>query len=240
MGALPSFRATELRRRERYPNLVGAWSFDEASGTIAADSTGSQAMALGLGATMHLTVGAGMTWAAGRSSGTSLQNAGVSATASVNVNISASSMTMMGWARPLDLTTGSSRPLFGIWDAANTSGSTFVAIWAQRGDGFGTPNVLQGNVRAGGVLNPINGPSALTVNTWTHLALSYDGANMRLYQDGVEVASAVQSGAAYTGAAVFNVAPSPANAQIDDVRIFSTALTQAQIQSFMQESVAIP
>lgn len=239
MAALPSLRFTEVRRRERYPGIQGAWGFDEGTGSLAVDSTGNTGMVLNVGGNMSLTIGAGMTWAAGYSSGLALQNTGGGTTASVNVNISGTAMTMMGWVRPLDLTSGSNRPLFGIWDAANTAGSTFVAIWAQRGD-FGTPNVLQGNVRAGGVLNAINGPAPLTINTWVHVALTYDGSNMRLYRDGSQVASVAQSAAAYTGAAVFNVAPNPANAQIDDVRIFNTALTQAEIQSFMQQAVAVP
>jgi hypothetical protein len=195
-------------------------------------------MVLNVGGSMNLTVSPTLTWAAGHVSGTAIQNAGVSGTATANITIASTSMTIMGWARPLDLTSGSNRPLFGIWDSTDASGSTFVAIWAQRGD-FGTSNVLQGNVRAGGTLNAINA-SALTVNVWAHLALTYDGSNFRLYKDGSQVASVSQSAAAYTGAAVFNVVPTSANAQVDDVRLFSTALTQAEIQSFMQQPVAIP
>jgi hypothetical protein len=47
-------------------------------------------------------------------------------------------------------------------------------------------------------------------------------------------------GAPYTGSAVFNIAPNPTFAEIDDVRIFETSLTQAEIQSFMQIPVALP
>jgi len=236
--AVPSLRFTEVRRRARYPGMQGAWSFDEGTGTAIPDSTGNTLMASTIGGNMGLTATAGITWAAGHVSGTALENAGTSGTASVNITISGAAMTVMGWARPLDLTSGSSRPLFGIWDAANTSGSTFVAVWAQRGD-FGTPNVLQGNVRAGGVLNAINSAATLSVGTWSHVALTYDGSNMYLYKDGVQVGTTAQSAAAYNGNAVFNVVPSPANAQVDDVRIFNVALTQPEIAAFMTETVPI-
>lgn len=232
--ALPSFRFTEERRRERYPSLLAAWGFDEGTGLAATDSAETRVTPI------TLTVAPGLTWAAGHSTGTSLQNGGGGGTGGANVayTIASNSMTLMGWARPLNLTSGTTRPLFGFWDVADTNAITYVAIWAQRGDGFGTPNVLQGNIRASG-LQALNA-SALTVNVWTHLAITYDGTTMTLYKDGVSVASAAQPGAAYTGAATFCVAADPGNAQIDDVRLFSAALTQPQIAEFMALPVALP
>jgi hypothetical protein len=233
MAALPSLRFTEERRREQYPGLFGAWGFDEGTGLVAADSSTNGSA---------LTVSLAMTWAMGHSGGTAMQNGGGGGTggASVAKNMTSTSMTLMGWARPLDLTAGTNRPLFGFWDTASTTGSTWLAIWAQRGDFSPNPaNVLQANIRSGGSLNALSG-SALTVNVWTHLAVTYDGANMVLYKDGSQVISATQPGVAYTGSAVFCAAPDPANAQIDDVRVFNSALTQAEIQTFMQMPVAVP
>jgi hypothetical protein len=236
--ALPSLRFTEERRRERYPNIQGAWGFDEGGGAVAADSTGNTGLVLTTNGSMNLAV-TGATWVAGHTIGNALENAGTSVVASVVVNLSSSALTIMGWVRPLNLTSGSNRPLFGIWDSTDALGSTFVAVWAQRGD-FGTPNVLQGNVRAGGSLNAINSAATLTVGTWSHVALTYNGSNMFLYKDGVQVGTTAQSAAAYTGAAVFNVLPTPANAQADDVRVFDTALSQAQIAEMMTQPVVIP
>lgn len=233
MAAIPSLRFTEERRRERYSGLIGAWGFDEGTGLVAADS------AIARATSASLTVAPGLTWVAGQSTGTALQNGGGGGTGGANIvyDITSTSLTLMGWARPLDLTSGTSRPLFGFWDAANTSGSTYTAIWAQRHD-FGTSNVLQGNVRAGG-LQALNG-SALTINVWTHLAITYDGATMSLYKDGSLVTSSAQPSAAYTGTATLCVVPDPGNAQVDDVRLFNTALTQPQIAEFMTIPVALP
>jgi hypothetical protein len=230
--ALPSLRFTEERQRERYTGLLGAWGFDEGSGLVAGESAQTRVTS------MSLSVAGGLTWVAGHSTGTALQNTGSGGAGGANVvyNISSTSMTLMGWARPLDLTSGTDRPLFGFWDAASTAGSTYTAIWAQRN--FVSPNVLQGNIRASG-LQVLAGP-ALTLNVWTHLAITYDGTTMTLYKDGASVASAAQPAVAYTGSATFCVVPDPGNAQVDDVRLFSTALTQPQIAQFMTIPVAIP
>ena len=42
------------------------------------------------------------------------------------------------------------------------------------------------------------GTGALTLNTWTHLAATYDGATMRMYVNGVQVTSRAQTGAIQT------------------------------------------
>jgi hypothetical protein len=231
MSALASQRFTEVRRREQYPSLIGAWGFDEGTGLLAVDSSAKGS---------DLTVSPAMTWATGHTSGTAMQNGGGGGTGGAfrQKDIIDTSMTLMGWARPLDLSSNTTRPLFGFWDNTNITGSTWVAIWAQRND-FGTTNVLQGNVRANSSLNALNG-SALTVNVWTHLALTYNGTTMVLYKDGSPVATVPQPGVAYTGTAYFLAVPDTGNAQVDDIRIFNTALSQAEIQSFMQLPVAVP
>lgn len=227
MVALPSARITALRRREQHPNLLAAWGFDEGSGTIARDSSEHN---------VPLTVDVGLTWPAGHTGGTATGNAGAgSAHRSWTIS---NPITIMGWARPLNLTAGTNRPLFGVWDTTDSTGATQVALWAQRGD-FGTPNVLQGAVRINGGLAAVH-HTALSLNTWVHLALSHDGSTIRMFRDGTLVTSTSNAGTILNaGAYHFCVAPNPTNAQIDDVRVLNLALTtDAQVSAFMGNPVA--
>lgn len=68
---------------------------------------------------------------------------------------------------------------------------------------------------------------------WHHVALTYDGTTARLYADGTERVSAAKTwnlvqGAAYIGRQV-NGAGEYWNGLIDDVRVYSRALTAAEI-----------
>lgn len=227
MSALPSFRATAIRKREQYPNLVAAWGFDEGTGTTARDSSENN---------LPLTISGGATWVAGHSGGTAIANSGSGGATRANWTTLSVPVTIMCWARPTDLTAGTSRPLMGIWSGADTSTSTQFALWAQRGD-FSTANVLQGNVRVDGGLVAVN-HTALTVNTWVHVALSFDGTTIRLFRDGVEVANFANTGGITGGTYNFLVVPSSANTQVDDARIFNAALSAAQIASLMGDPVA--
>lgn len=225
--SVPSFRVSALRRREQHPNLIAAWGFDEGSGTTARDSSEHN---------LPLAISGSVTWVAGHTGGTALANAGTGSASRANWTTLSSPVTIMCWARPLDLTAGTNRPLIGIWSGADATTSTQVALWAQRGD-FSTANVLQGNVRVDGGLVAVN-HTALTLNTWVHLALSFDGTTIRLYRDGAEVSTFTNTGGITGGTYNFLVLPNPANAQVDDVRVFNTTFTTAQIAGFMNDPVA--
>lgn len=225
--SLPSFRVTAVRKREQYPNLIAAWGFDEGTGTTARDSSEHN---------LPLTISGGGTWVAGHSGGTAISNAGAGGATRSNWTSLSSPTTIMCWARPTDLTAGTSRPLMGVWSGTDASSSTQMALWAQRSD-FSTSNVLQGNVRVDGGLVAIN-HTALTLNAWVHVALSFDGSTIRLFRDGVEVNTISNTGIINAGTYVFLVVPSPSTAQVDDARVFNVALTAAQITALMGDPVA--
>lgn len=225
--SLPSFRASALRRREQYPGLLAAWGFDEGTGTTARDSSEHN---------VPLTLSGSVTWVAGHTGGFALENSATGTALATNWTSLGTPATIMCWAKPLDLTAGTNRPLIGVWNGTDANTSTEFALWAQRGD-FSTANVLQGNARIGGGLVTAN-HTALALNTWVHLALTYDGSTLRLYRDGAEVSNFSITGSITTGTFDFIVVPSGAHAQVDDVRVFNVALSATQVASFMGDPVA--
>jgi hypothetical protein len=86
------------------------------------------------------------------------------------------------------------------------------------------------------------GSSALALNTWTHLAATYDGSTLRLFVNGVQVGSKAQTGSLLTSANPLQIGGDTFYGQyfagrIDEVRVYNTALTQAQIQNDMSTAV---
>ena len=83
---------------------------------------------------------------------------------------------------------------------------------------------------------------ALTANTWAHLAATYDGATMRLYVNGVQVASRAQAGAIATSTNPLQIGGDSIYGQyfagmIDEVRVYNRALSVTEIQTDMNSPV---
>ena len=78
-------------------------------------------------------------------------------------------------------------------------------------------------------------PARLPINTWTHVAMTYDGANLRFYQGGVLVSTVAATGSMTNGNGPLIIGGTtiwPAEfftGRIDEVRIYNRALTAAEI-----------
>jgi PKD repeat protein len=89
----------------------------------------------------------------------------------------------------------------------------------------------------------INGGEQLPLNTWTHLAATYDGANLRHYVNGVQTSSRAVTGELTTSAGALRIGGNSVwnteyfAGRIDNVRIYNRALTQSEIQTNMNTSV---
>ncbi|MEM0926168.1 MAG: LamG domain-containing protein [Planctomycetota bacterium] len=99
---------------------------------------------------------------------------------------------------------------------------------------------LRLRLRAGGSTTTLISPSnTLSTSVWTHITARYDGATMKLYKDGVEVASTAKTGVLDTNgtvdAAIGNQPTTasggsrPFDGLIDDVRIYPRALSESEI-----------
>ena len=94
----------------------------------------------------------------------------------------------------------------------------------------------------GATASEVFGTTALPVNTWSHLAATYDGTTVRLYVNGVQVASAAKTGPLATSTLPLEIGGdhiygSNFQGRIDDVRVYSTALTPSQLQTDMNTPV---
>ena len=90
--------------------------------------------------------------------------------------------------------------------------------------------------------SPLYGSSALPLNAWSHLAATYDGQTLRLYVNGVQVASRVVLTPIETSTGALTIGGDALYGQyfagrIDEVRIYNTALSASQIQADMDTPV---
>ena len=86
-------------------------------------------------------------------------------------------------------------------------------------------------------------PAALASNTWTHLAATYDGANLRLYVNGTQVATRAVTGSMRASTGALRIGGNSTWGEwfgglIDDVRIYNRALTPSEVQADMNTPVA--
>jgi hypothetical protein len=203
--------------------LVAAYGFEDGSGTTASDATGN---------THTGTLAAGTTWnAAGRFGG------------ALEFNGTTSGVTVQD-APALDLTTGMTLEAWVYPTAAMTGwhgviGKDVDVFYLMASSATDTP-AIGGTFTAGGNSNTY-APSPLALNTWTHLAATFDGAMVRLYVNGVQVASQAQTGALVTSANAMtignNIYGERFAGRIDEVRVYNRALTPGEIQSDMLTAI---
>jgi hypothetical protein len=203
--------------------LVAAYGFEEGSGTTTTDGSG-------LGNTGTITAG---TWSTAGRFGKALSFNGTSSLVTVN-DVAAlrltTAMTLEAWVRP---TTSAS------WRCAllkETSGGLAYGLYAS--DGSGRPS---GYVRVGSEIDA-TAPSAITLNTWTHLAATYDGTTLRLFVNGTQVATRALTGSIASSTQPLRIGGNQVwgeyfSGLIDEVRVYNRALSAAEIQTDMNAPV---
>ncbi len=209
------------------PQPIAAYGFEETTGTAVTDATGRAHTGTISGATRTTT---------GRN-GRAVSFDGVN------------DWITIADANDLDLTTGMTLE---AWvNPTNTSNWRTAIIKERPNDlnyglysgGATVPNASITTVGATGYGEAI-GPagSVLPLNTWTHLAATYDGAVVRLYRGGTQIASANRAGSMNTSTGVLRLGGNSIwgewfAGRLDDVRIYNTALTPTQIQTDMNTAV---
>jgi len=203
--------------------LIAAYGFNEASGTTVTDSSGNNLTGTISGAT-RTTVSR---------SGQALSFDGVNDWVTVNdaAVLDVTRVTIEAWVRPTTLS--------GWRSVVMKESPTGLAYALYAYDNAPRP---AGYVSIGGIDREVLGTAAPALNAWTHLAITYDGANMRIYVNGVQAASRAQTGNIAVTASPLRIGGNGPwgeyfAGQIDDVRIYNRALTAAEITSDMNTPV---
>jgi fibronectin type 3 domain-containing protein len=208
-------------------NLVSpiVWPLDEGTGTVFTDSSGN-------GARGELAPGA--SWTGGRL-GSALHFNGVNGVAWVGYYANLSTWTAAVWVR------SPAAPASGVPNGPLDRGANFRFSWNH------TDPALRGAI---GIRIWEQWHSAsfgtLQANTWYHLAATYDGETLRAYKDGVPVSSNTDmSGPADVEAAPLTLGRFADLSQyfagdVDDVRIFNHALSDADIAALYTADLTPP
>jgi chitodextrinase len=204
------------------PQLVAAYSFDEGAGTTITDLSGHS---------NNGTVTNGV-WVATGKFGKAVSFNGINALVTIpdapSLHLS-TSMSLEAWVNPSVANFGWKDVIYKGTDNYYLEGATPGGVPAA-GMTLGTshPEIL--------------GTAQLPPNTWTFLAATYDGSALRVFVNGTQVASQAASGTLVSSGNPLQIGGDSIWGQffqglIDEVRVYSVALTPAQIQADMATAV---
>jgi hypothetical protein len=214
------------------PPLLGAWTFDEGTGTSSADLSGNGHPAVFAG---------GASWGTGKE-GAGLALDGVSGYADVGVTLvdTKQSFTVLSWSTFASV---------GPWEVAVSEDDVNGSLFGLKLRGDGT-NQFDFDVETSDIMNPgfvvAQSTSTAQTGTWVHLAGVYDASGkgaLKLYVDGVLQANAnvgqplpSASGHLLLGRGLYNGATgSFLHGTLDEVAVYDGALTDAQIGAIYAE-----
>ncbi len=141
-------------------------------------------------------------------------------------------LTIEGWIKPT--TNNNSNSLLQKRTDSNVGGYILEVVNSQT-IGF--------YIFVGGTFHALIPANSITAGVWQHVAATYDGAFMRIYVNGIEIANQAQTGAIDSVTAPIiigrnTVVNSSYQGGIDELGLYNRALTAAEIQSISNAGLA--
>jgi hypothetical protein len=225
LAETPALSVDVSNTQQAPAGLVAAYGFNEGAGVTTADGTGNG----------HLGTLSNATWTPSGQFGGALSFNGTDALVTVSD------------AASLDLTTGMT---ISAWVNPTASTDWCTVVMKERPSGLAYS--LYSNNGAsrpsafayiGAADRNANGSGVVPLNSWSHLAATYDGATLRLFVNGVQVGSQAVTGALAVSTGALRIGGNSVwgeyfQGRIDEVRIYNRALTAGEIQADMGVPIA--
>ena len=203
---------------------VAEYGFDEGSGTTLTDASGNGNMGTIVGAT----------WTKSGKFGSALSFNGTNSIVTVNDSPSLDlnvGMTLEAWVYPTAMNPQQwMTVIFKPLDAADDVDYVLQGV---------SKNVETPSTAVSSSPTNLFGSPVLPLNTWSHLAATYDGANLKLYVNGVQAASAAQTGAIGASSQPLSIGTNWVG-MIDEMRIYNRALSASEILTDMNTAINPP
>jgi glucose/arabinose dehydrogenase/fibronectin type 3 domain-containing protein len=199
--------------------LVAGYTFDAGSGTTTADSSGNN----------NTGTISGAAWDAGKFGGALKfdgSNDVVKVPSSASLNLS-TGLTLAAWVQPTASQQG--------WRTIMQKENDAWFLNASNGSG---PLHPAGGVTANGNDSIVTGPTASPLHQWTHVAMTYDGATVRLYVNGTQVSTNAKSGTLQQTTNPLSIGGNTPYGEyfgglLDEVRVYNRALSATEVQTAM-------
>ncbi|MBB4935992.1 hypothetical protein FHR32_000297 [Streptosporangium album] len=208
------------------PGLVAAYGMNEGTGASVADSSGKS----------NTGTGVDTNWASAGKFGKALSFNGTTSMVTIGDAPSlrlTSGMTLSAWVKPTSVTGWRT---VAMKDLSSGDGAPYGLYASDRDVPAGWLLTTEGEQ-----VSP-KGTTALPINTWSHLALTYDGATAKLYVNGTQVDQLAVTGDFIDDGGDVHIGGNKAwgeffSGLIDEVRIYNIAQTAAQIQTDMNTPI---